>query len=601
MKYNTWPFCVAVERVLALLFVIALSSCGGGDNAPTVAGSNMVPVSIAMQVQSSSLAGPAAAILLPGVKSVKITVTAPDIVTPVFQIVNATPGAAVTITLQVPQGLNRTFTIEAFNGLLGTGAVTFTGSTVVTIAALAVGAPALAINVIVVPTAAADLTAPVITLLGSTPLDVAQGSVYVDAGATALDNVDGDVTANITVVNSVNTSITGTYTVTYDVADATLNNALQVTRTVNVLVAVGTVGTFLYLNDDNSVANTVSAFSINQATGQLTPVAGSPFATGARGTGGFFAANRIAVASGRNLLFVSSAADQSIAVFSINPTTGVLTAVAGSPFAGGGVMGRGGAVEVNQTGDLLFVGNNTSKNISVFSVAANGTLTTVLGSPFTLNHSNGTFTYTGGTDGIRLNDNGSVLYVTGASGAATAPIGAFSVAANGVLTALATSPYQNPGAGSVTSIDLDAISGFAVTGATGGNLGVFSVDGAGNLTPITQTSTGNTGFNALGSGNQQAVSYSPDGSKVILSGGSTRAISVLNVDAAGQLTNAIGSSFAVANTGLGYSVVHPNNQWLYHAQIGNFVEFFNMAADGSLISQQVIAGGAGRARALVIY
>ena len=42
-----------------------------------------------------------------------------------------------------------------------------------------------------------DVTAPVITLLGSTPVDVELGTSYTDAGATASDNIDGDLTTSI--------------------------------------------------------------------------------------------------------------------------------------------------------------------------------------------------------------------------------------------------------------------------------------------------------------------------------------------------------------------------------------------------------------------
>lgn len=589
-------------RVWFFMLVIALSGCSGNDGAPTVAGSNLVPVSIAMHVPGQFVAGRVRpALALPGVKSVRITISGAGFA-PLVDLFNATPGLAVTRNFQVPQGANISFTIDAFNGLLGAGAVTFTGTSVVTVQPLAVGAPALAINIPVLPTAAADLVAPVITLLGVTPLDVVQGSIYVDAGATALDNVDGDITVNIAVVNPVNTSVLGAYVVTYDVADATLNNAVQVTRTVNVVAAVGVVGTFLYVNDNVNAANTVSAFSIDQATGLLTLVAGSPFVTGGAGGGGFFAANNIAVASNKNLLFVSNPGSSTIAVFSVNPNTGVLTAVAGSPFAGGGNMGSSGALEVNQAGDLLLVGNDGSNNIAVFAVAANGALTAVAGSPFAANHSNGVLTYGTRVDGMRLNGNGSVLYVTGAS---SGVVGAFNVAGNGALTALVASPFASPILGrSVTSIDLDALSGFAITGSTGGRLAVFSVDGVGNLISIIQVSTGNGGFKALGSGNQQAITYAPDGSKVILSGGGANGVSVVSVDTAGQLTDAIGSTFAAANSGFGYSAIHPNNLWLYSAEVGasNVVEFFNMAANGSLTSQQVIAAGArGKNNALVIY
>lgn len=81
----------------------------------------------------------------------------------------------------------------------------------------------------------ADTTPPVITLNGTTPVSVEFGSTYTDDGATASDDVDGDITSNIATVNPVDTSVLGTYTVTYDVDDAAGNHATQVTRTVNVV------------------------------------------------------------------------------------------------------------------------------------------------------------------------------------------------------------------------------------------------------------------------------------------------------------------------------------------------------------------------------
>ena len=81
-----------------------------------------------------------------------------------------------------------------------------------------------------------DTTAPVITLVGSNPTTIAQGSVYVDAGATATDVVAGNLTSSITSSGTVNTSIIGSYSVTYTVSDTAGNTATAV-RTVNVIVA----------------------------------------------------------------------------------------------------------------------------------------------------------------------------------------------------------------------------------------------------------------------------------------------------------------------------------------------------------------------------
>ena len=85
--------------------------------------------------------------------------------------------------------------------------------------------------------AAADTTTPVITMLGSTPVSIVVGSAYVDAGATASDNKDGVLTSKIVTVNSVNAAVIGSYKVTYNVADAAGNKAVEVVRTVNVVAA----------------------------------------------------------------------------------------------------------------------------------------------------------------------------------------------------------------------------------------------------------------------------------------------------------------------------------------------------------------------------
>jgi len=77
-----------------------------------------------------------------------------------------------------------------------------------------------------------DTTPPVLTLLGDNPVNLIVGASYTDLGATATDNVDGDVTANIMTVNPVDTTTAGTYTVTYDVNDTAGNDAESVIRTV---------------------------------------------------------------------------------------------------------------------------------------------------------------------------------------------------------------------------------------------------------------------------------------------------------------------------------------------------------------------------------
>ncbi|HIM94584.1 MAG TPA: DUF5011 domain-containing protein [Campylobacterales bacterium] len=79
-----------------------------------------------------------------------------------------------------------------------------------------------------------DKTLPVITLIG-TDVKITEGETYIDAGATANDDIDGNITKNILISNPVDNNIVGTYTITYDVNDSSNNSALQVKRTVNVI------------------------------------------------------------------------------------------------------------------------------------------------------------------------------------------------------------------------------------------------------------------------------------------------------------------------------------------------------------------------------
>jgi hypothetical protein len=86
----------------------------------------------------------------------------------------------------------------------------------------------------VVAATVADKEVPTITLLGDETVNLVVGDTYIDAGATAYDNIDGNITSNIEIVNDVNASNPGNYTVKYNVLDDAKNPADVVTRTVNV-------------------------------------------------------------------------------------------------------------------------------------------------------------------------------------------------------------------------------------------------------------------------------------------------------------------------------------------------------------------------------
>lgn len=82
----------------------------------------------------------------------------------------------------------------------------------------------------------ADNAQPVITLNGPSTVNVACGGSYTEAGATATDNCEGDLSEAIVISGSVNTAVAGNYTINYDVADSIGNRAARVSRTVVVAV-----------------------------------------------------------------------------------------------------------------------------------------------------------------------------------------------------------------------------------------------------------------------------------------------------------------------------------------------------------------------------
>jgi hypothetical protein len=87
-----------------------------------------------------------------------------------------------------------------------------------------------------------DTQAPVIQMNGPAAVTLTVEAAYQDAGATATDAVDGNLTPRIVTNNPVNTAIVGTYTVTYDVSDSSGNAAARQTRTVRIEPREGTGG-----------------------------------------------------------------------------------------------------------------------------------------------------------------------------------------------------------------------------------------------------------------------------------------------------------------------------------------------------------------------
>jgi hypothetical protein len=81
----------------------------------------------------------------------------------------------------------------------------------------------------------ADEVPPIITLNGADTVSNFLNSTYVDPGATAIDETDGNLNQNLFVENNVNENLLGEYKVVYKAVDKAGNVAEPVTRIVYVI------------------------------------------------------------------------------------------------------------------------------------------------------------------------------------------------------------------------------------------------------------------------------------------------------------------------------------------------------------------------------
>jgi hypothetical protein len=97
-----------------------------------------------------------------------------------------------------------------------------------------------------------DTIAPTIALIGSSTIDVVEGSTYTDPGATASDETDGDLTISIDTVGlPIDTTTPATYTVRYSVTDVA-GNAASISRSVTVVELMEGIPTTSTTTDDTA-------------------------------------------------------------------------------------------------------------------------------------------------------------------------------------------------------------------------------------------------------------------------------------------------------------------------------------------------------------
>jgi len=241
---------------------------------------------------------------------------------------------------------------------------------------------------------------------------------------------------------------------------------------------VHTADQFVYTNNDIQGPNKVLGFRVG-ADGTLSEIVGSPFPTAGSGGDGlsYFASNRIVISAPGGFLYASNSGSNDVSAFSIDPSSGNLTPVPGSPFPLDGFgPGSGGiSLAVTPNGQFLMAGNPLSERITSFSIGRDGSLTTAPGSPF----------FAGGQpSGMKVSPNGKFLAAGLLGGVAM-----FSIAPDGSLTAVQGSPFGQGGVGAAAGVDVNCKSNLLFAGEANASgitiVDVFRIASDGVLASIT--------------------------------------------------------------------------------------------------------------------
>ena len=291
---------------------------------------------------------------------------------------------------------------------------------------------------------------------------------------------------------------------------------------------------FLYTNNDLA-PNSISAFAI-ATNGTLNEISGSPFMTGGDGTGGgFYSSTRIIVVN--NFLYASNSGSNTVSAYSIDPATGYLTPVSGSPFPTDGFNDpaqSGISLAATPDGKYLFAGTTgydsqfNLGSITAFSINSIGALTTTNKSPVAAG---------GPVSDIKVTPDGSYLL---AAIPGSSAIAVFAIRGQGMLHEVHNSPYALS-SGAVTNVAVNCAGNLVYAGGTTGNIYAFDF-GSGRLAPLAGSPY------ATGKVSNRVVALGKGGSTLYSSNQSDNTVTAFAVDPTGGLTlpgtsvNAAGAS-----------------------------------------------------------
>ena len=324
----------------------------------------------------------------------------------------------------------------------------------------------------------------------------------------------------------------------------------------------GSSGSLSFAYVANQSSNDVSAYSINATTGALTAVPGSPFAAGS-------GPNSVTVDPTGKFAYATNAASNDISVYTINQTTGALSAGAAvaavpSPYS----------ISVDPTGRFAYVANFFSNSVSAYTIntstgalTAGATIAAGTGPTAVTVDPTGKFAYVANKN----SNNVSVYTINTSSGALTA----------GTAVAAGAQPV---------SVTVDPSGKFAyVANSASNNVSIYAIDASsGALTPGSPA-TAATGVAPF------AVAVDPTGRFAYVANLGTSDVSVFAIN---QSSGALTAGTPVAAGGNPLSVaVDRSGKFAYVAnQVSNDVSVYTInTSSGALTAGNPATTAAGTA------
>jgi 6-phosphogluconolactonase (cycloisomerase 2 family) len=334
--------------------------------------------------------------------------------------------------------------------------------------------------------------------------------------------------------------------------------------------SIPTKGCFLctnnnhYLYTANAAGNTstVSALASDATSGQITPIAGSPY--GDSGSG----ALALAKAPLGGPLYIANNFSGNISAFAVDPLTGKLSVIVGSPFPAEAGMD---SIAIDPSGTFLYSVSGDSANLWAYSIS-NGALAPLGNIPMLISAS------ANGSSSVVMDPSGKYLYVTSQNSLATNIYGFSRDANTGALTALSGFPMMIDGFANKSTFDPSGkfllVTGTDIFGALGG-IDIFSLNTASGALTLTAGSPVQVGADPA------AIVFDPLGKYVYVPNTADETISGFTFDStAGTLMPISGSPFPSGGKGtingpLGIAV-DTTEQFMFVCNASNDISVFSL-------------------------